>query len=237
MESMIKPVIKKLISDGITTKKISSAEGTLLNSYVDGFTDKNYLEIPYSQFDKETSAGIIFTDAERTAKFSTGDNPLKVGNITEEKSFIVANTVTCTYGDLLSLSVYNKNSSVQYILGTDYTVVTGTGVVTREITGAITALETVTLVYESDATLEADTAVLQTTEITFPDSVLKAVLIDADDNNVTFEMAKNILDFYTINNYNIGEEISSSDKVYFRIITKSPNTIRKVMIIFDKTIS
>jgi len=236
--NIVKSILKKLITDELAAKKISSDESVALNSFVDGLTDKNYYEVGYTEFNKSLSAGLTFKDSERVAIFSTGANPLKVGDVKEEKQFdLVLNTIDASFGTITDFSLFNSNETVEYLLNTDYTIDLSTGIVTRVLTGNILAGQVVTLIYVSDEAKTSGTAVLQTNSISLPSSTIKAIMVDADDKNISLELSKNNLDFYTINDYNISEEVESTDEVYLRVITASPNSIRKILIIFDKNLS
>jgi len=235
-ELIVKSTLKKLVSECLVSKKISSDESVSLLSFINALTDKNYIEIGYADFDKLLSSGLAFKDSDRVASFSTDKNPSQVGNVTEELAFD-ADEITTTYSNLESISIFNTDGTTEYDLNTDYTVDLTTGVISRVLLGAIADDEVVNLVYFSKEAKTVSTAVLQTKKITMQECVLKAIIVDADSKDVSYELAKNSLDFYSINSYNISEQVAVGDELYLRVVTTSPNSIRKIMLIFDKNLN
>ena len=233
---MIQVDLKHCINEALQARKISQSQASELNNFVNSLTEHPYYEISYFDFDKSNSQGLSFKDATREASFSIS-NPVVVGNVDEEKKFDVTDVLSATYTKLENLKVYNNSKTIQYNETTDYTVDTETGVISRVLTGLITAEQIVHLEYYSHEPITVDTAVLQTNAFKLGKTTLKAIKIDADNENIVFQLSKNGGEFYTISTYNIFEQFLISDEIKLRVVTTSPNIIRRIMLIVNKSLT
>lgn len=228
--------LKHCITEALNAKKISASQASELTNFVNNLSETPYYEIGYSEFNKNTSQGLTFKDSTRTATFSVS-NPIIIGNVSEEKVFDALNVLSTSFHTISNLQVYNDEKTILYVDTTDYTVDLATGEITRVLTGAIEEEAIVHLEYHSKQAQTIGTAVLETNSIKPGKGYLKSIKIDADNENVSFQLSKNNSDFFDITSYNIYELLESSDTIKVRVVTTSPNTIRRLMLITNKSLN
>jgi len=90
--------------------------------------------------------------------------------------------------------------------------------------------------YFSEESAYSNTAMLETLPFNLLSGYIKAIKVDADNENVKLQLSINNSNFYDINSYNLYEKVKNTDSVKIRVITESPNTIRKLLIIVNTNI-
>jgi hypothetical protein len=223
------------INETVTARKLSSTLATELITFVNTIYDTNFIEIGYNLFDKELSRGLTFQDSKREAILSIV-SPLEIETIEEEKQFSALGVLTTTYSKIKNLIVTDKDGVIEYVEDDDYTFDSETGEITLALNTTILAESIVNLAYFSEESLIADSSYLQTISFKLPTGYIKAIKIDADDENVELQIAINNAEFFNIKSVDSFEKVNATDNIKLRIAIDDINTIRKAIILVNKEI-
>jgi len=240
MSSVFKTDIKKTIADSLLAQKISPEQSSQLNALIESMSLLNYKEINYTDFDKENSNGIIFSDNDRVAGYAIAA-PVKYGNTVEESIFTAdpINTLTTTRTEISNVVIKSQDGLTMYTETTDYTFDSTTGVITRitaALGGNITDAEAVSISYFSSENVTPGTATLQTKVINIGASMIKAIKLNAVDENVELQLSKDGISYFNVPSYNIFEEILETEELYIRVIVPAGNSIRNIIVSYEKII-
>jgi hypothetical protein len=161
---------------------------------------------------------------------------LEIETIEEEKQFSVLGVLTTTYSKIKNLIVTDKDGVIEYVEDDDYTFDSETGKITLALNTTIPAESIVNLAYFSEESLIADSSYLQTISFKLPTGYIKAIKIDADDENVELQIAINNAEFFNIKSVDSFEKVNATDNIKLRIAIDDINTIRKAIILVNKEI-
>jgi len=223
------------INETVNARKLSSTLATELIAFVNTIYDTNFIEIGYNLFDKELSRGLTFQDSKREAKLSIV-SPLEVETIEEEKQFSALGVLTTTYSNIKNLVITDKDGVIEYVEDDDYTFDSETGEITLSQNTTIPTEAIVNLAYFSEESLIVDSSYLQTVAFNLPAGYIKAIKIDADDENVDLQIAINNDEFFNIKSVDSFEKVSATDDIKLRIAIADVNTIRKAIVLINKEI-
>jgi hypothetical protein len=223
------------INETVTARKLSSTLATELIAFVNTIYDTNFIEIGYNLFDRELSRGLTFQDSKREATLSIV-SPLEIETIEEEKQFSALGVLTTTYSKIKNLVVTDKDGVIEYVEDDDYTFDSEIGEITLTLNTTIPAESIVNLAYFSEESLIADSSYLQTISFKLPTGYIKAIKIDADDENVELQIAINNDEFFNIKSVDSFEKVNATDNIKLRIAIDDINTIRKSIILVNKEI-
>ena len=223
------------VNETVSARKISQTLATELIAFINTIYDTNFIEIGYNLFDKELSRGLTFQDSKREATLSI-ISPLPIESIEEEKQFSNLGVLSTTFSNIKNLIVTDKDGEIEYTEDDDYTVDYETGEITLTIATTIPADSIVNLAYYSEEALISDSSYLQTNSFKLPAGYIKAVKIDADDENINLQMSINNNDFFNIKSIDCFEKVTATDNMKLRVAIDDINTIRKIIVVVNKEI-